>query len=254
MKLRMKNETSRVLDNFEPFNEIWFKSCFYQAFFAILHHFNKPSLAYLANNLFLYDIDDSNPMLKLEPQNIDFTPEEEIFKLLEIGVRIKNLSSNIIGDLITSINNNCPVIIFIDCFYESIRFDAYKKHHFPHTLLIYGYDKAKRIFHILEHNYIESMLYEKRTISYLDVRNSYNGYLENLYGIHNHATYFEYYPQESSSSSNSNVIREELCLFIYKSRLLGNSAYSGLSGRLFRRHPDSKPETSGHLIDDLILQ
>jgi len=29
------------------------------------------------------------------------------------------------------------------------------------------------------------------------------------------------------------------------------SAYTGLSGRQFRRHPDIKPETSGHLIDQL---
>lgn len=28
-------------------------------------------------------------------------------------------------------------------------------------------------------------------------------------------------------------------------------AYTGLSGRQFRRHPDIKPETSGHLIDQL---
>ena len=26
-------------------------------------------------------------------------------------------------------------------------------------------------------------------------------------------------------------------------------AYTGLSGRLFRKYPDTKPETSGHLVD-----
>lgn len=31
------------------------------------------------------------------------------------------------------------------------------------------------------------------------------------------------------------------------------TAYSGLSGRLFRNYPDSKPETSGHFVDDMIL-
>lgn len=28
-----------------------------------------------------------------------------------------------------------------------------------------------------------------------------------------------------------------------------DDAYSGTSGRLFRRHPDTKPELSGHLAD-----
>lgn len=28
-----------------------------------------------------------------------------------------------------------------------------------------------------------------------------------------------------------------------------SDAYSGTSGRLFRRHPDTKPELSGHLAD-----
>jgi hypothetical protein len=32
------------------------------------------------------------------------------------------------------------------------------------------------------------------------------------------------------------------------------AAYSGISGQQFRRHPDIKPETSGHLSINLILQ
>ena len=31
------------------------------------------------------------------------------------------------------------------------------------------------------------------------------------------------------------------------------SAYSGVSGRQFRRHPDTKPVTSGHLIDSIFI-
>ena len=32
-----------------------------------------------------------------------------------------------------------------------------------------------------------------------------------------------------------------------------SGAYTGISGRRNRRHPDFKPETSGHLSIDLIL-
>ncbi len=112
--------------------------------------------------------------------------------------------------MISSINDERPTIIYIDCYYESIRPDAYQKNHFPHTLLIYGYDNIDETFYILEHRYRDSYLYEKRTISYSDAVNSYNGFIANLQKDNIYPTYFEYAIKcNDKSSEKNNIIKKE---------------------------------------------
>ncbi|MGE5632638.1 MAG: hypothetical protein ACM3TR_16325, partial [Caulobacteraceae bacterium] len=53
-----------------------------------------------------------------------------------------------------------------------------------------------------------------------------------------------------SAKINMDEFREYRIAVGRKTREIIN-AYTGLSGRQFRRHPDIKPETSGHLIDQL---
>ncbi len=209
---------SKILDNIEPFNEIFYKNCFYDALFPIIRHFNRPELAFTANNLFFYDLDTSQPLINFKHHTIHFVPENDLYNLLGIGIINKTSSSDIIRDLITAVNNDRPVIIYIDCFYESIRPDAYNKNHFPHTILIYGYDSKEKNFHILEHNYRESYLYEKRTISYLDIVNSYHGYLENLFEDHSHQSYCEFYLKRDTSF----YINDDICKKFYVDKLLEN--------------------------------
>jgi hypothetical protein len=70
--------------------------------------------------------------------------------------------------------------VWIDSFYEPLRIDTYKKLHWPHTLLIFGFNRDNRTFDIIEHNHRDSLAYKKRTITYEAVIECHKGYFENF--------------------------------------------------------------------------
>lgn len=111
--------------------------------------------------------------------------------LLKSGIIIKQLSDvhNLTQKIIFAIDKNCPVIIYIDCFYEPIRVDTYNKIHIPHSITIFGYDIEKEVFNIIEHDYVNGFTYQKQTLSFSDIENSYRGVVEA--GNKDISTYYE---------------------------------------------------------------
>lgn len=179
----------KILDNFEPFSDIWYDKCYYHALFPIILHFNKEISRFLCNNIFAYSLEQEGANLMLKISNLSGKTSEDL--LQDAGISLKKfISEQIVADVISSINHNNPVVLGIDCFYESIRFDAYKKNHWPHDLLIYGYDLEKKTFAIIEHDFRDSFEFKKKIISFEDIENSYYGYLQNI--SNNHPTFYEY--------------------------------------------------------------
>jgi hypothetical protein len=133
---------SIVLENIQPFNDVYYISCFYNSFFPVLTYFNKSIKPFL------------------------------------IKAEYKLQSQNITGAIKASIDGGNPVIIWVDCYYDALRIDTYQKRHLSHTWLIFGYDDDNQCCHIVEHSRSDNLSYEKRVISYWDVVNSYHGYLD----------------------------------------------------------------------------
>lgn len=65
-------------------------------------------------------------------------------------------------------------MVWIDCFYETIRPDAYQKNHWGHILLVYGYDDEKETVEFLEHSYTDSFTYKRANMSYEDFKMCYD--------------------------------------------------------------------------------
>jgi hypothetical protein len=186
--------TTKVLDNFKPYNDIGNKGCFWHAFYPILVHFNKSIYPFISNDIFVYRYYDSIGHTRF---CLDPIPISKFNTILDdLGIRAvskKIVAQDILNELINSIDNKKPVIILIDCFYESIRPDTYEKEHLPHALLIYGYNNLEQTFHIIEHKYIDSIQYENRTISYNDIINCYNSYLNYFHNADkSNYTYLEF--------------------------------------------------------------
>lgn len=191
----------KLLENFEPFKDLWYDKCYYHALFPVISHFNKDISSFLSNNIFAYSLKQQKDVLILELKNLSRKTSDDL--LQDIGISLKkSISDQIVADVISSINHNNPVILGIDCFYESIRFDTYKKNHWPHDLLIYGYDLTNKNFAIIEHDFRDSFEFKKKTITFKDIESSYYGYLQNI--SNNHATYYEYSlnPQSPQISPN----------------------------------------------------
>ena len=170
----------KMLDGIEPYNEVFYKNCFYNALFPVIRYLGREPLAFMVEDVFKYDLSKDSKM-KLD---VDFIPGRDIletFSDLEIEVNVKEQSSNIINDTIDALLNHRPVIIPVDCYYEPIREDTYQKIHWAHSLLFYGFDLDKQTFNIIEHSDINSLDYQKKEIHFSDVEKAYHGYL-NYFG------------------------------------------------------------------------
>ena len=249
----------KILDDFEPYNDIWYKSCFFHAFFPVIRHFNRDILPFISNEIFIYEYNETKTDYKLGMKVFEKNSVENILESMDINVMTKVETNDIIGNLISSIDNERPVIIFIDCYYESIRPDAFQKNHFPHTLLIYGYNNIDEMFYILEHKYRDSYLYEKRTISYSDVVNCYNGFIVNLKKDKNPLTYFEYsIKSNDQSSEKNNLFKRNICLDAFYENLQENkkTLYNGIEDlKLFindYRHIVFEESLLKKNVDDLL--
>jgi polyketide synthase PksJ len=197
----MKN-SHVLIENIEPFDDIWFKDCYYSALFPIIKHFYGSLNPFLLNEIYSYKYSsDGAPQLYFDSKQLD--NNQQLFDKLGICLEQKIICENVLNDIRTSIDDNQPVIVFVDCYYLSFRPDAYNKNHWAHAILIYGYDDNVKTFNIIDHDYIDSAVFRKRTESYNDIINSYNGYLKNISKGNYHA--FSKFNKKASDKPFSDI-------------------------------------------------
>lgn len=76
---------------------------------------------------------------------------DEIALLTNIQVETTIVCNRVVENIKEAISSRNLVIISVDCYYESIRQDMFEKEHWPHNLLIYGYNDDHATFFVLEH-------------------------------------------------------------------------------------------------------
>lgn len=182
----------KVVMKMEPFNDFFYKNCFYNSAFPVLKYFNKDIISILINDVVLYAYDKSTSREQLTLRYVQRVPLERLLLQEGIGLNSFEMSNNLINDIIESLSKDKPVVLWIDCYYSSIREDKYQKEHWPHTWLVYGYDKTKREILIIEHSHSDNLSYEKKTVSFEETINCYEGYLKNFSNQTNEASYFEF--------------------------------------------------------------
>ncbi|MCX7922794.1 MAG: BtrH N-terminal domain-containing protein [Clostridia bacterium] len=194
----------KALDNIGPFNDIFYKMCYYNALFSVVNHLGKSVLPFLASDVYAYNYDTNKNIPNIDFKILSFKTDEQLLKESGIVEEAKEPGYDVIEDIIESISADKPVILFVDCYYESIRRDVYLKHHWPHSLLIYGYDESKQVCNVIEHKYRDSLTYDKCTLSYLDTINALNGYMTNfmLEGDDTSAEYLEVVGTEKNSMAD----------------------------------------------------
>jgi acyl transferase domain-containing protein len=169
------------LNNIEPFNDLFYKSCFYNSLFPAIKYFTRDIYPFLINDINVYRLNYCFDKIKIcSSEYISLKTYEQL--LNEAGLLCKHIeiSANIIDDIRESINRNNPVIIWVDCYYEPIRQDIYLNEHLLHTWLIYGYNDVLKYFNIIEHNYRDNLDYKKQIINYDDAILCYNGCIDNF--------------------------------------------------------------------------
>lgn len=170
---------SYKIQNIEPFNDIFYRSCFFNSFFSVIKHFGKTILPYFMYDIMVYVLcDDEEVLMKSE---IVFLEEVDLHRILKhqgIDMYTTVVYNNIIPFLYENLYCDKPVILWIDAFHTSYRKDVYHKSHWPHSILIYGYDEETERFHVIDHCRKEDLLYEKKELPANELIESYNAYLQ----------------------------------------------------------------------------
>ncbi|WP_165861232.1 beta-ketoacyl synthase N-terminal-like domain-containing protein [Paenibacillus paeoniae] len=168
-----------ILPHMEPFNDLYYRNCFYNSLFPAVRHFGRSILPFLLNDLIVF----SHPGSSGRPFGIDYVsilPIEELFRQQGLHISMRNDHEHILSETMEALRAEKPVIVWVDSYYEPIRKDTYGKRHVDHTLLVFGFDDELRQFHIMEHDRQENLSYAARTIEYEDLVRSSMGFAKNF--------------------------------------------------------------------------
>jgi hypothetical protein len=152
------------IQGIEPFNEVYYKDCYFNSLFSVMNYFHADISYVLINDIFHYDLLNQGRGLQIRYQEIKDI--NEILLESSIKVESRGYSDDIIGDIKNAINQDKPVILAVDSFCCPNILDTYQKNHVPHTILINGYDDLQRIFYIIDLEILNNLTYKKFTISY----------------------------------------------------------------------------------------
>lgn len=195
----------KKLDGIEPFNEIFYKDCFFNSFFAVANYFKRNGDRIFANDTFVYSQTDKKDPLNLE---VEYITDEALVDLIEqCGIKTRNvvISNDIIRDIKMAIAFDKPAVVSVDCYYEPIRRDTYQKKHWAHMLLVYGYDDSQQVLNIIEHTDINGLDYTHKTIAYEDMIECYNGLHANFNIREGYPSFMEFYAEDTNFISDNEI-------------------------------------------------
>jgi polyketide synthase PksN len=196
---------NKILEEITPFNDLFYRNCFYNDLFPALKFLGKEITSFLVNDVAVYTCppdQTENFLTVVYKSNKSYG---QLLNDLNIKVNVKLKSEEVVREIILGLSQDRPVIVRIDCFYAPIREDLYQKEHWEHCWLVIGYDEAKQTFKIIEHRHRGSLTYKMYEVSYRDLENSYSGYLQNLYQANNEPTFFEFYLENNDQVPEKNL-------------------------------------------------
>ena len=146
---------SNKIEGVKPFNEFFFRNCFWHQLIA-----GVACLGIEAKEVLINYVAFPKNNFELDESGILSTKQFERF----FGYRCKpcGLSER---SLKRRIDKGCPVIVGVDCFFLESRADTYQKLHDPHFVLCYGYDIQKRQAFVVDHNYRNGFDFTEKVVS-----------------------------------------------------------------------------------------
>ena len=139
----------------KPFNQFFFRSCYYHQLISALSCFG------ISEDNVLYN---AFPVLseKFGYKIKNIYNEKKLLSYL--GCKNQHGILNL-DAICKSIDKGNPIIIGIDIYYFESRSDTYLKYHDTHFILMLGYDREKDEAYIVDHDYANGTRYQEKTIS-----------------------------------------------------------------------------------------
>lgn len=160
--------------NIEPFVDVFYKDCFYHAYFPAVQSYGLSIRPYLLNTIASYGYSDIQG--GLISKDLEQMPLEELVNQYGMHAEKISLATCTTDQIGIQLAHKKLVIIPVDCYALSYRTDRYLKNHWQHTLLVYGYNQQAGTFNVLDHEDIHSEVYTSRTVSFKDICDAYLSY------------------------------------------------------------------------------
>ncbi|XBX10014.1 BtrH N-terminal domain-containing protein [Enterocloster clostridioformis] len=165
----------KIINSILPFNEYFYRDCFYNSLFSVINYLEGDICDILANEIQIYNHIPSH-VLTVGITTIESEPMETILRRMNILYNRSEKGTDQ-KEICDALDQDKPVIIMVDCFEESIRAEYYKKKHFDHNLLVYGYHLEHKEFYIIEHSGKNRLDYKKRVIPIETVLKASDAYI-----------------------------------------------------------------------------
>lgn len=145
------------------FNEFFFYDCVYHGIISIIQLYGLNPQQFLLNQPL--KLENSIDKITLETKYKD-----TVYNLFTLGINLvfipyKN-KSEFCSNIICLLNKKIPVIVYIECYYETIRSDIFQKKFLDHNVVVCGYEEKEELFYIYEHDSISSLDYKIKKISF----------------------------------------------------------------------------------------
>lgn len=149
----MKNKRFK-LGEVKTFNKFWFGSCYYHQLYS--------AVSCIGGNV------DEVLLLNLSVPQGNFDSKKvvsEINATAFVDYRTKhcNITER---KLLKLIAKGIPVIVGVDCYEMKERMDYYHKTHCRHFVMVYGFDFEKKIFNIVDHNYLNDYMFREKKMPF----------------------------------------------------------------------------------------
>ncbi len=217
----MKELTAaKKLTDIMPFNEVYYKDCFYNCLFSIVKYFQGEVMRFFLNDIILYR---HSPYCWLQA-DVDYVLIQPVTRLLnDMSIELVECKEygNIVYGIREALSNGMPVIVKVDCFYEPMRPDLFGTEHLDHNLLVYGYDDSMQTFNIFEHKNKNSLRYKPETISYACIQEASDGYYRH-FGHLKEPAYIKFCKSACREEKNKHPL--EAYVSRYAARYLENRA------------------------------
>nr|WP_233168400.1 non-ribosomal peptide synthetase [Paenibacillus roseus] len=163
-------------ERIEPFNDVFYKECFYHSLFPSIRYFERSLLPLLVNDTVVYKFDEANVHFQVGYESA--VPLYNLLGSMGIAMDMRMAGRDVVGEIKQAVRSNKLAIVRIDCYYATDRTETYQTKHWPHSWLVFGFDDSRQVFSVIEHDHIENLTYRKRWVSYEDTLQGHLGYLD----------------------------------------------------------------------------
>ena len=191
------------IQGIEPIQDYFFNSCYYSVLFPIVQYFKKSVIPFMVNGMGNYMFYDTDARCSVYFKYFQEDNLEIVFSDIGLGCKKMNICDDLHHAILSDLKDGMPVIVAVDCYYETIRPDVYLTLHLPHYLLVYGFDDNAKEYEIIEQNDIDDIRYQKKRISMDELEKAHNHFVERFYD-EKMGTYWAFYNLNEHIEYDSN--------------------------------------------------